>query len=142
MKTEQHKVPNADGVACGPVQFQTWLLFLITATSAAGAGAAAWLLQTPSDELGQVVRNLAIAMAASPLLYFFIPRRWLAAPITLFCAWLPWPVVPFVVGIKLFTNDSVVELPAFLLVAASFLTNFTPTIAVGVRRTWLQWGVR
>lgn len=142
MKTEQSNVANEVDAKSAPLQFQTWLLFLVTATSAAGALAAALLVQTPFTELGPVIRNLAIGQAASPALFLLIPRRWLAAPRTLFFAWLPWPAVPFAVAIHLIVNDSGVELPAFQLLAASFLTIFTPTIVVGIRRTWLQWDVR
>lgn len=117
-------------------RFPLWSLFVFVLSSALSLGLWTWLDRVEYLEREGRMPAFAVIIAASPLVFGVIPRRWLEFPRTLFFLWLPWPGTALIIGIRHIVDErSILPFEAMFLALVSFFTIFTPTIIVGIRRS-------
>lgn len=117
-------------------RFPLWCLFALTLTAALSLELWDWMDQI--EYLARVSRISVLipVVAASPVVFLLIPRRWLQFPRALFLVWLPWPCTAMLIGFRDFVDDRKgTPFNALFLAIVSFFTIFTPTIIVGMRRS-------
>ncbi|MDZ4783538.1 MAG: hypothetical protein SGJ19_25100 [Planctomycetia bacterium] len=118
-------------------RFPLWSLFAFVFSSALSLGVWNWM-DRRVDCLERVsnIDVLVTVVAASPLVFCLVPRRWLQFPRALFFLWLPWPSTAMMIGLRDFIDDRKgTPINALFLAIVSFVTIFTPTIIVGMRRS-------